>query len=249
MWHAIAHFLCGKETSHAGRVIPWAVVAASVLATSEILAQAPAPNAPLAVPAQNAAKALPMLPLAPAARASRLPSLNDLTQVKLALHQGELQLVMMLEGYRTEKRAGRITKTRAEQRTRTIRDATGAEKQQTYTVYVPFTEEGEVDVKIPAGRKPVSKPASEFQFFDLKGNALTLEAATEKLTSLQPAFLLDRFAGQLPEIPELHRQVLNENCLVIITEEAIRDLGNQALPGEILPARLFEGEQRRRFIK
>lgn len=249
MWHTIANFIFAAETFLAGRAILWAVVVASALPANKLLAQAPAPNAPPAVPVQNAANVLPMLPLAPAARASRLPSLNDLTQVKLALHQGELQLVMMLEGYRTEKRAGRITKTRAEQRTRTIRDATGAEKQQTYSVQVPFTEEGEVDVKIPAGRKPVSKPASEFQFFDLKGNALTVEAATEKLTSLQPAFLLDRFAGQLPEIPELHRQALNENCLVIITEEAIRDLGNQALPGEILPARLFEVEQRRRFIK
>ncbi len=244
MWHAIANFFCAAETTLAGRAILWAIVVASALSMNEILAQAPAPNAPPAVPVRNAANALPMIPLIPAARSTRLPSLNDLTQVKLDLHQGELQLVMMLEGYRTEKRTGRVIKTRVEQRTRTIRDANGAEKQQTYTVQVPFAEEGEVDIKIPAGRKPVSKKASEFQFFDLKGNALTIEAATEKLKSLQPAFLLDRFAGQLPEIPELYRQALNENCLVIVTEEAIRDVGNQALPGEVLPARRFDMERR-----
>lgn len=249
MRHAVANCSFRTDSSVVWRLIPWAVLAASVVSSDYTVAQAPAPVAPPAVPGQNAANALPMIPLVPAARASRLPSLNDLTQVKLDLHHGELQLVMMLEGYRTEKRTGRVIRTRAEQRTRTIRDANGEEKQQTYTVQVPFAEEGEVDVKIPAGRKPFSKPASEFQFFDLKGNALTIETAAEKLKTLQPAFLLDRFAGTLPEIPELHRQALNDNCLIIITEGAVRDLGNQALPGEVLPARLFEIEQRIREFK
>lgn len=237
------------------------VAAIATLAfTNNALAQAPAKkvaeeknpaaaNDPFGAqddPFANGARAIPMVALRPAqpARVSRLPSLNDLTQVKLDKHQGELQLVMMLEGFRTEKRTGRVVKMRQEQRTRTIRLANGEAKEQAYTVQVPVAEEGEVDVKIPAGRKPVSKPASEFQFFDLAGNALTIEAAAEKLKSLQPAFLLDRFAGQLPEIPELYRQALNESCLVIVTEEAVRDLGNQPLPGEMLPARLFEIEQR-----
>lgn len=260
MWHALSTPGQGTESPGVGslRHRVSSFILAAILFTNNALAQAPAKVAeeknPVAAdkpirgqdPFANGGNAIPMVALRAAqpARVSRLPSLNDLTQVKLDKHLGELQLVMMLEGFRTEKRTGRVVKMRQEQRTRTIRDANGAEKQQTYTVQVPVAEEGEVDVKIPAGRKPLSKPASEFQFFDLTGNALTIEAAAEKLKSLQPAFLLDRFAGQLPEIPELYRQALNEKCLVIVTEEALRDLGNQTLPGQMLPARVFEVEPR-----
>ncbi len=218
---------------------PLAIVMATALLTSELCAQAPIPAA------------VPMMPLRPAqaARTTRTPLLSDLVLVKLDRHEGKLQLVMMLESFRTEKREGRVTQVEQVVRTRMVPDGQGGVKEQVYTVNVPFTAEGEVDVKIPAGRKPVTRPASEFRFLDLKGNELAVDIATEKLNSLQPAFLLDRFVGELPEIPELHRQALNENCLVIVTEESIRDQSNQPLLGEVLPAQLFERFERPGLVK
>lgn len=200
-------------------------------------AQAPAAASPGNDAARQRAPqlAFPFAELAPA-RSSRLPQLDDLTQVKLVTLEGERQLVMMLESFRTEEQTGMVTKFRQELRTRTVRDEQGRNVEQTYTVTVPYREAGEVELKIPAGRKPVSKPASLFRFFDLNRQELSVEQASNKLSSLRAAFLLDRFAGELPELPELYREAINQDCLVIVCEERLRDDGNQPIL-EALPAR------------
>jgi hypothetical protein len=172
------------------------------------------------------------------ARASRLPQLNDLTMVKLTNHEGQLQLVMMLESYRSEKRTGPVTTFRQEQRTRMV-EVDGKKVEQTYTVNVPVSIEGEVEVRIPAGRKPVSKPVGQFRFVDLKGQAVSAESASEILQTLQPAFLLDRFAGELPEIPEIYQNAIQKNCLIIITEETVIESPN-IVRAQALPAQRFE---------
>ncbi len=171
-----------------------------------------------------------------AARTTRMPQLGDLTQVKLVTLEGERRLVMMLEGFRVEKRAEMVTTFRNETKSRTVTDPQGRVTEQTFTVKVPLQEEREFEVKLPAGRKPVSKPASLFRFFDLNGEELSIEQASSKLPNLRAAFLLDRFAGELPELPELYREVISEDCLLITCEERIRE--EQAQPVfEALPAR------------
>jgi len=179
-----------------------------------------------------------MQPLQPA-RASRLPQLSDLTMVKLDQHNGQMQLVMMLDSYRTEKRTGPVTTFQQAQKTRTV-EVDGKKVEQTYTVNVPVSAEGEIEVKIPAGRKPVTKPASQFRFVDVHGQEVSQEAAAAMLKTLQPAFLLDRFVGELPEIPEIYPKVLHEKCLIILTEELLRERSHTTVRGQPIPAQLFE---------
>lgn len=189
----------------------------------------------LAVPAL---RALPMMALR-AARTSRLPQLSELTMVKLDQHAGKWQLVMMLESFRSEVREGRAVQFREEQRTRTVL-VDGKQVEQSYTVKVPVAVNGEYEVKTPAGRKPVMKPADQFRFLDLAGQELSLQQASERLQTLQAAFLLDRFIGELPPVPEVYRQALHETCLIIVCEDAVRELGDRVLEGEVLPARQFD---------
>ncbi len=225
-----------KRVGNYGLVL---ILVLSLAGPIEAQAQAPANAGDAAV--QNVMRVplrvLPAARLEPS-RTSRMPQLSDLTQVKLVTLEGEWQLVMMLESFRTEKQTGIVTKFREETRTRTVRNDQGRDVEQSYTVTVPFHEEGEVQLKIPAGRKPVSKPASHFRFFDLSGKELTVEQVENKLPQLRAAFLLDRFAGELPELPGLYREVLSHDCLLITCEERIREDNNQPM-FPALPARDF----------
>ncbi len=171
-------------------------------------------------------------------RTSRLPLLSDLTLVKLVELEGELKLVMMLDSFRAEKRTVPAMQLRDEERIRNVADGRGGFVEQTFTIQVLSTQETEIDVKIPAGRKPVTKPADLFRFYDLQGQELEINAAVERLSTLRAAFMLERFAGELPELPDLYTSVLAEDCLVVVTEETVRDPASGQQPiMEILPAR------------
>ena len=120
--------------------------------------------------------------------------------------------------------------------------ADGQLLEQTFTVNIPVTEIREVDTKVPAGRKPITVPLHLCHFFDLNGQELSEADATERLQSLKPVFLLDGSEGELPEIPTIIKQVLKEDCLVIVTLQVIREprpMMNRMLqlqPARALPA-------------
>lgn len=225
-------FLAGRT-----QVWPWQLVVVVICLSVPPYAQESAAQPPN----QKVPNVLPAIPLRAAqpARHTRLPQLSDLAQVKLDTHSGKPHLIMMLDSFRMEKRTGRVIKHVPEMRTRMVADGQGGQVEQIYTIHVAVVEEGEIEYKIAAGRKPLSQPASQFRFFELTGNELSLEAASEKLRTLQPVFLLDRFVGELPEIPEIYRQAMHPSCLVIVSEEALRDFPQQTLQGEILPAKVL----------
>ncbi len=170
----------------------------------------------------------------------RLPELNDLHQAKLSSEGEELQLLVMAEAFRTEVREGPVTSFKQERRTRTI-EVDGKQLEQAYTVQVPVTEYKESEVKVPAGRKPITVPASECRFFDLHGEELAATDAAERLGSLQPIFLLDGLAAdaKLPEIPAIVRQAVKEECLIVTTTRVIRENRRILRVGQALPAMQF----------
>lgn len=177
-----------------------------------------------------------MQPLAP----TRLPELEDLHRAKLSSEGEELQLVVMVEAFRTEKKEGPVTSFTQELRTRIIQ-VDGKPLEQTYTVQIPVTEFKETEVKIPAGRKPLTVPASECRFFDLQGEEIAATDAAERLRSLQPIFLLDGMAAdtKLPEIPAIVRQAVKEECLIVTTTRVIRENRRILRVGQALPAMQF----------
>ncbi len=170
-------------------------------------------------------------------RTSRLPLLSDLTLVKLDKLEGELQLVMMLDSFRAEKRTVPAMQLKDEERIRMVADGRGGFVEEAFAIQVLYTQETEIDVKIPAGRKPVTKPADLFRFYDLRRQELEINAAAERFSKLRAAFLLERFAGELPALPDLYSAVLTEDCLIITTEETVRDPASGREPVmEVLPA-------------
>jgi hypothetical protein len=154
---------------------------------------------------------------------ARLPELNDLIEGKIDEKDGEQQLVVLADAYRTEKRAGKVTKFRQEQRKRSVVGRDGKAVEQTYTVNVPFSEDGEVVVKIPAGRKPIAVPIEHCKFYSIQGERIDANKAALQLKEMQPIFLIDVCHGELREFPRLFTQVLKEDCLIVTTSNVVRE--------------------------
>ncbi len=164
---------------------------------------------------------------------NRLPLLRDLVQAKLDSIDGQRKLIVMVEATQSKKQA--VTTIRQEIRTRTITDVNGKEREQQYTVSIPVTEESEIFVPV-SGRKPVVIDATEFRFFSVDGKLLPIEEAAERLKKLRPLFLLERFTGELPKLPDLYQQVLVEDCLIAVTEKQIRPTGSANMVPLLPPA-------------
>lgn len=167
---------------------------------------------------------------------NRLPSFNDLVQAKVDDVEGKNKLIVMLESFLTEKREGQVTKFRTEQRTRKVIDNNGQEREQTFTVRIPFTENGQVDVRIPVGKRPSVHDIDNFEFFLCTGRKISNDDVAKHLNSLRPLFLLDRFVGDLPAVPELMQQSLKEDCLIAITSKSVRPAPVTSPMMPLLPA-------------
>ncbi len=158
--------------------------------------------------------------------AQYVPSLSKLVQAKITNNEEGPKLILMLEAYRTEEKKGthHITKMRMEQRTRTVTNAEGKEIEQIYSVAVPYVESVEnPTISVSAGIKPQSFDATEFFFFDLKGNAVDVTDAAKTLDKLRAVFLLDNARRmKVDPLPKLALEVLNQDCLMIVCDKPIR---------------------------
>lgn len=152
----------------------------------------------------------------------RLPELSDLIEAKVDETAEGLQLVVLAEAFRTEKQSGNVTKFRTEQRERKV-VVNGKEVTQTYTVSIPFTEAGEVDVQIPAGRKPITIPVNSCEFFSLTGKSLQFDDIRSKLENLSPILLMDACRGELPGLPPIYAQAFKEDCFIVVTSKIVRE--------------------------
>ncbi len=167
-------------------------------------------------------------------------TLKDLVQAKFVADD-EPKLILMLEAVRTEKRMETVTRTEQQTRTRKVPDEDGKLVDQEFMITVEITENKEVDVKVPAGRKPTEFAASDFRFYDLAGKQVELEQAAQQLNQLRPMFLLDATHEAAPQVPDLFRQALRHDCLIGVTAKEIRQQPRTLprlrwLPADIPPA-------------
>lgn len=183
---------------------------------------APQPKPVRPIPARGIA--IPAAQIRPAIGRMGQPTLSQLVKAKLDAGKEEPQVIVMLPAYRMEKTEGEhfVTEFRTEQRTRTVQ-VNGKQVEQAYTVSVPYTETVKDPLlPVPAGEKPNSFDADQFQFYDVSGKELSLDEATKRMTRLGPTFLMDRFRGGFAGFSPLQQQALDPDCLVMITPETIR---------------------------
>ncbi len=150
-------------------------------------------------------------------------ALQDLVLTKVVTGKGEPTLIMMIEALRPGKQTVAVTRMEQRKQSRKVPGKDGNLVDQEFLVPVEITENVEMDIKVPAGRRPVEFPASEFEFYDLHGRNVELDQAAKQLSQLRPMFLLDATHGSPPEVPELYRQALREDCLIAVTAKLVRD--------------------------
>ncbi len=220
-------------------------VALLAMVTTRAVAQEVEPAPPPAVLAPAEVRGLPMIQIR-AAEVNiqgggflRVPApalgLNQLVPMKIDIRGDAPQLIMMIEGYRSEEREVTVMRVRQEKRTRIVVLPSGKEEEQVYTVSVPFTETVQQPVPVPIGAKPKALPLSQFRFFDLNSKEISAEDAAKILSSLKPAFLLEQLEGEPPPLAKYQRQVFKEDVLVVTTKEVVQAAGQQAyLPAPAL---------------
>ncbi len=77
-------------------------------------------------------------------------------------------------------------------------------------------------VSFPPGRKPIALELEAVRFYKLDGTELSRPAAGEILGIMQPVFFFDNFAGDVVPLPKLYRRLLNEECLIVVTQLQVR---------------------------
>ncbi|MGB7346435.1 MAG: hypothetical protein WBD20_19605 [Pirellulaceae bacterium] len=185
----------------------------------------PVPNKPLKVqvPKPNPVpmQAIRRLPAFAVARSRGNATLADLVQAKLSGGEPK-QLILMLEAFRETNGDATVTRVRQEQRTREV-VVDGKNVKQTYTVSIPFTEVVKnAKIPVPAGIKPQAFDVAKFDFYDLVGEAISIDDAAQRLGKLTSVFLLDNCSTTVKGFSDIQQQAMSKNCIIISTAEDLR---------------------------
>ncbi len=201
-------------------------LALSIIATLTIAgwaaSQPPVPDAvPVPAPVPPAMPPVDAPVIHPEFAGIRTPSLGDLVLAKVDLKAGAPRVIMMIQSYRQETKRVKVTRFVVETRERST-EVDGKTVNVPYTVKVPVTEEREITTNVPAGRKPLTIDAKDFQFFDLQAEEVSLDQAAQKLSSLKPVFLIDQNTGRPMPLPEVAQRALKAECLILVTKKQVR---------------------------
>jgi hypothetical protein len=153
----------------------------------------------------------------------RAPNLHDAIQAKYSEHDGVAQVVFLADAFRDELKEVQITQFRQQTVIRQVPNPQGELVAEEIVVNVPFVEPREVLTRVPAGKKPIAVPAEECFFYSIHGQQLDAREAAERLPALRAVLLLDNTANHKPELATVIREVLNPDCLIVITEKRIRE--------------------------
>lgn len=150
-----------------------------------------------------------------------LYSPSNLVLAKLDTTDKSAKLVCMVEAFRIKEVERPVQRMKVEERTRTVRvivDGKPEEREQTYRVNVPYTENTKIKTKVPAGKKPVSVNWDECRLYRIDGTELTLEDAKDALRKTRPVFLA-RGKDRAFESPnELFLQIASEDTLILMSD-------------------------------
>ncbi|QDT12472.1 hypothetical protein [Planctomycetes bacterium K23_9] len=158
-------------------------------------------------------------------------NLAKLVRAKIDHAEGdEARLILMLESFRAGKGDKVVTEVVPEERTRTV-VVDGKPVEQKFTVHKLVTKvERDADISVPAGLKPKTFSAKKFDFYDLAGNALSIDDAAKRISKLTPVFLLDNHNGPLRPLSDISQQAMNKNCLIVATSQQVRPQSNTQMP-------------------
>ncbi len=161
---------------------------------------------------------------------ARRPTLHDAISAQVIESDGKLQVVFQADAFRDEKVMWQVTKYKKEKKTRKITNAAGEIVEQQYTVVVPIVVEEEVTIRVAAGKKPIAVSIQVCNFYNLDNEGLSDVEAAELLTDSRPVLLLDNYRGRPIELEPHPRALLRPDCLIIATEEVIREANKSAQP-------------------
>jgi hypothetical protein len=154
---------------------------------------------------------------------TRRPTLADLVLAKVDRNEDGPRVILMIESSRKETRKVKVTRIVQEKRERQV-VVDGKTVPQQFTVSVPVIEEMEMEVDVPAGRKPATMAADDFRFFSLDAAEVSVDDACQHLSSLHPVFLIDQYNGDPTPLPDIARRAMKENCLLLVTEKKVRSV-------------------------
>ncbi|NND95847.1 MAG: hypothetical protein HKN47_00795 [Pirellulaceae bacterium] len=146
-------------------------------------------------------------------------TLDDLVKAKMVVADGEPQVQVIVNAYRSQKTTmlepeSRIRLDTADGKTLLLK-FDGPRRKELKSIVTAIT---------PVGPKPVNIPLNEARFFRLDGQKVTANQASEMLTNQRPIFLMEESAGQPPVVPELLRQALATNGLILMTDRRVREI-------------------------
>ena len=156
---------------------------------------------------------------------AELYELSSLVQAKVDTAESGAKIICLVESYRQIEQEMNVARVREEVRTRTVTvevDGEQKEVEQVFTVKVPFRETAKVMSRVSAGKKPVSIEWDKAKLYRLDGTQVNLEEAKQLLSSLKPVFVIHGMRQVLPPADELIRQVVQEDTLVLVTDELQR---------------------------
>lgn len=147
---------------------------------------------------------------------------NDLVQAKMVGTGKDAKVVLMVEAFRQERKKIKTT---------TEIFSVEDDGQTGDRLGNPRVAERVQVQRVPAGLKPKTLDAKDFQFFDLSMKPVTIDDAAKQLTQLRSVFLYDQ-GRNCNAATKAQLGVLRDDCLILKSKKQVRDVQRRHAMGD-----------------